>query len=143
MKIKVISKGEEKEILNSLKKDYGISKLPYMLIKSGNEIRSWSGAMNKEDIKTISKELKIGSIGIPIGTKEKDGIKLNPDFPSIIKPIKKIIDLSDKQAEKYLKGENIKVNKDKGYYILRHKKDLIGCDKLSSKEINNTIPKRV
>ncbi len=140
MKIKFVRKAEKKKIAEKLNK-YGISNLPYLLLKTRkNELRAFSGSLSKQEIKTLNSKINISRIGLYIAEQINNQIMLSFDSLSLLKPKKRIIGINNKKAEKWLKGKDIKIDKDSGYYILKNK-DLVGCGKISDKKMSNTLPK--
>ena len=55
---------------------------------------------------------------------------------------KNIIELDEKQAEGWMKGEDLDIQTQKrGFVILKHKDDFLGCGKASEYKIGNFVPK--
>jgi NOL1/NOP2/fmu family ribosome biogenesis protein len=142
--MKIIYSSEKKKILEKLESQYGIKKLPFLLIRFGKEkIRLYSGNLATEELAALDKNLKIENAGLYFAKEQKDGIRLTMDALSILKSqiTKNILDLDDEQAEKWMKGYDLDIKKEKGFKILRHERELIGCGKSTGEKITNFTPK--
>jgi hypothetical protein len=87
MKIHFIKSREKRKLLAQLKDQFGISKLPYLLIQSGKEkVRGFSGNLSKEEISLLSRTTNIEIIGLYLFKKEKSGqLRLSLDSPHLLK----------------------------------------------------------
>ena len=143
MRIKFIKSAEKKKLIKQLNEQYGISSLPYLLLKTGKDkIRGYSGSLSKDEILKLNKELRIELLGLYLMEKEWDGIRLSFDFVNIIKPKRSMVEVDDRQAERWLKGQDIAVKKDlKGFVVLKNKENLLGCGKASGGRVTNFVPK--
>ncbi|MCS7097532.1 MAG: hypothetical protein NZ922_00910 [Candidatus Methanomethyliaceae archaeon] len=89
-------------------------------------------------------ELNFVRMGIHFGTLEEDGLRLSIEGSFIVGKVakKNIIELSDEDAIKWLKGENLEVNKElKGYYIIKWMEYFLGCGKALNGKLINFVPK--
>ncbi len=146
-KIEFINKSK---IIEKLK-DYGIEKLPYLLIKSGKEkIRIFSGHLSKEEITKLRRNVYIETLGLYFAKFDNDQLRLNLDSLHLLKnKIKnKIINLNKTQTKQYFEGkdveatkEQLKIAKEKSYYILKHNEDILGMSKIINNRIRNYLPK--
>ncbi|MBU1135997.1 MAG: hypothetical protein ABIG37_00795 [Nanoarchaeota archaeon] len=167
MNITFIKSNEKKRILEKLRETYGIEKLPYLLISSGKDkVRGFSGSLSKEEILKLNQVLRIETLGTYLLKKEKDGLRLSFDVPTILDIKKNIIEVSDEQTQDWLKGKNIEINQNvrnagmdcisehpkipknkqeffdlKGFVVLKNKENFVGCGKASDKRITNFVPK--
>ncbi|MEM2070183.1 MAG: hypothetical protein QXE86_02145 [Archaeoglobaceae archaeon] len=85
-----------------------------------------------------------GKKGIYFGTLEKDGIRLSIEGSFIVGRVAKsgIIEFDEEKALRWLKGEDLEVQKDlKGYYIVKWGNYFLGCGKASNGIIRNYVPK--
>lgn len=82
-------------------------------------------------------------VGIYFGTIEKDGLRLSIEGSFIVGKVakKNVLELKDSEAVKWLKGENLKVEKSDGYWIVKWGKYFLGCGKVSKGILKNYIPK--
>lgn len=153
MAVTFIYRNEREKLLQRIEEYYGIKDLPYLITYSGKEkIRGYSGILSGKEINDLDNEVYIELIGLYLFHDYPDGIRLSFDaiqaFANQI--TKNIIDLNDKQAGDFLKGQDLLLSKEdkekfktesKGFKIIRHNGDLIGSGKLSEERLINFMPK--
>jgi len=147
MKPEFINKSEMIEKL----KIYGIEKIPFLLIKSGNEkIRAFSGNLSKDELNQLTNSVFIETIGLYFAKIDGEEIRLSIDALHLLKEQIKnnIIELTSEQAEEYLKGRDVEATSEqlkfvckKIYYVLKYKSDILGMTKIVNKQIKNYLPK--
>ena len=145
MKIKILNKSEKNKIIEKLEK-YGINKIPYLLIQTGREkIRAFSGNLSKEEIIILNRLINIESIGLYFAKFHGTDLRLSIDACHILKSQinKKIIKLTDKQAQEYLEGKTVEIKQKlkNDFYILKHNLDILGMAKITENIIKNYLPK--
>lgn len=139
-----IKTNQKKEILEKLKEEFGIEALPYLLIKiRENEFRGYTGSLSKDEISKLNTEVRIDKIGIPLFEIQEEGIKLEFDSLTILKPTKNIIELTDKQTEDWLRGKDIEImlEKKEKFIVLKNKGNFLGCGRYSNNRISNSVPR--
>jgi len=140
MKLQILKASEKKKIEEKLNQQYGISKLPYLLIKTGaGKIKAYSGSLSREELQTLAREINIDSIGITLLKEEKEFI-LTYDAVSLLKSQinKNIIEVNKQQAKDWLKGKDLHLDKDlKGIKVLKYQSFLLGAGKISEGRIAN------
>lgn len=149
MKIEILDNTKKKKLAAQLEQHYGISSLPYLVIRTGiDKYRIYTGNLSREELYEIAKNTHLELIGIKLCKIDRNDIRLNFDvlnLPEIKKRItKNIVVIDDKKADKFLKGENIEMPTNlKGYVVIKNKDDFIGMGKASAdgKVISNYIPK--
>jgi len=142
--MKVILSSQKKKIIQQLNEQYGISELPYLLIKFGREkIRLYSGNLSTEELNVLDANLRIENIGLYFAKEQIDGIRLTLDGIQVVKDqiTKNILELDDKQAEEWLRGNDLLIKSDNAFKILKHKNEFIGCGKSTGERITNFVPK--
>jgi len=143
MKIDFIKSAEKKKLLSQLNEQFGITKLPYLLIEAGKgKVRAFSGSLSKEEMHNLGRITKIETIGIYFLVKETP-IRLSFDAPHLIPSqiIKNIISLNESMALKWLHGEDLQIKKPQGTYIISFNNDFIGLGKSNSEKILNHVSK--
>jgi len=141
--MKIIYSKEKKKILEELKEQYGIDKLPYLLVQFGSDkIRAYSGEFSTDELRFLDRNLKIENMGLYF-LNIKESFRLTIDGVSLFKNqiTKNIITLNDSQAKSWLKGEDLLVKKERGYKVLKYKDEFIGCGKSTGEKITNFVPK--
>ena len=147
MTVEFVSKQEKEKIIEKLKEQYGIERLPFLLVKSGKEkVRCFNGILSKEEISKLSREVRVETIGLYFAALHEDGIRISLDAAHILNEqiSKNIIEVNDEKADEWFKGNDAEIdNKEekKGFVIVRNNQDIIGIGKCSGKNIKNFLPK--
>lgn len=145
MKIHFIKSREKRRLLAQLKDQFGITKLPYLLIQSGKEkVRGFSGNLSKEEISLLSRTTNIEIIGLYLFKKEKSGqLRLSLDSPHLLKKqiSSNIAKISDNQLEEWIRGRDIEIKLPSGMVVIQHNDDFIGSGISTENKIINHIPK--
>ncbi len=143
MQIHFIKSSEKKRITEQLAQQFGIKKIPYLLIESGKEkIRAFSGHLSKEEILQIGNITTIESIGIYF-LKKEDNLRLALDAAHLLKDqiTKNIIEINESQLHDWLRGHDLNIQTSPNPVILKFNEDIVGYGKSTSQKILNYIPK--
>ncbi len=140
-----IKSSEKKRIAKQLNAQFGIEKIPYLLIESGKEkIRAFSGNLSKEEIMQLTKTTLIETIGAYFINRSNE-LRLTIDAIHLLKDqiTKNIVEINDIQINEWLKGNNIIVNNNiqTGPVILKYKDELVCYGKSDGLKILNYLPK--
>lgn len=140
--MKILSSSQKKKIIDNLNEQYGITFLPYLLIKFGKEkIRLYSGNLSKNELINLDRNLRIESIGIYFAKEQPEGIRLTIDGIHLTDINKNILEINDDESDKWFKGYDLAINAGKGFKILKNNNDFIGCGKSTGQKISNFVPK--
>ncbi len=142
--MKIIKSPEKRKILNQLNKQFGITSLPYLLLKFGKEkIRLYSGSLSSEELRVLDKNLRIENIGLYFVKQHPDGFRLSLDSLYLFKNqiTKNILVIDDEKAEQWFKGNDLLIKAEKSFKILKNRQDFIGCGKSTKERITNFVPK--
>ncbi|MFH1325362.1 MAG: hypothetical protein ABIH49_01155 [archaeon] len=145
--IKILSKRENTEIEKKLNEQFGIKKIPDVISATGKEkLFLFSGNYNEEQIKKLESIVPVEKVGIYFAKKEeRDGsIRLSIEGTQILKKQinKNIFSLNSEQTEDWMKGHELNVKTGmKGFVVMKHNDDFLGCGKASEEKITNFIPK--
>jgi NOL1/NOP2/fmu family ribosome biogenesis protein len=143
--IKTFSKKEKQEIERKLKEQFGVNEIPGVLIKSGKDrIFLFTGKISENEINRISKEVPIERTGLYFARIVDDFPKLSIEGTQILKEqIKKnIFELNKEQLNNWMNGRDLQIKTGKkGFFIMKHNGDFLGCGKISVEKISNFIPK--
>jgi NOL1/NOP2/fmu family ribosome biogenesis protein len=142
--MEIINSKERKEIIAQLNEQFGINKIPYTIIRFGKDkIRIYSGEISNEELLRLDQNLRIETAGLYFAKQQEDGIRLTLDGIAIFKDqIKKgILELSDEQAKEWLKGNELLIQTERGFRILKNQGEFIGCGKATGEKIANFMPK--
>ncbi len=146
MNIHFIKSSEKKRILEQLEEQFGIEKLPYLLIQSGKDkIRAFSGHLSKDEILKMSQLANIEVIGLYLLRREHD-LRLSFDAVHLLKNQinKNILKISHDEMQAWLRGHNLKIeNKDTRTktLIIKHQDYFLGSGRLKSGFLINHVPK--
>ena len=135
---------EKKRITAMLQEEYGISSLPYTLIQFGKErLKIFSGDFDRDTLVKLDHTVRIEQAGLYVAREHDGGLRLTIDgvhfFHALIQ--KNVLEISVDQMKSWLSGENLDIPAEKGFVVLKHGDDFLGCGKSSGNVILNSIPK--
>ena len=142
--MKIVRSTPKKKILQQLNEQFGILKLPFLILRFGKEkFRAYSGNLSVEELNKLDAELRIENIGLYFAKEQIDGIRLTFDGIQLFKDeiTKNIIELDDKQADEWLRGNDLDIQTENAFKILKHNNEFIGCGKSTGERITNFVPK--
>lgn len=136
---KVLNSREKKEIFRMLEEQFGVKDpLDYVFLENNKEkIFIVSPAFGKIN----EKELRINNVGMYFAAREKDGLRLSVEGSQLVKATKNVIEVDKMQAHQWLKGEDIAIEGNNGYVLVRYKKDMLGCGHVKNNILKNMVPK--
>lgn len=145
MTFHILNNNEKKEIENNLNEQFGIKKIPGMILKSGAErLFLFLGDLEEKQIKQLEKDAPIERVGVYFARYLDNQIRLSIEGVNLLKDqiTKNIFELNEEQAEQWMMGRelNIKTNK-QDLLVMKHKDYFLGCGKASKEKIGNFIPK--
>jgi len=122
------------EVKKHLKEQFGVENIDLQFEEKGKGRIYAFRACNK--FKAVSK-------GIYFATLEKDGLRLSIEGSFIAGRLatKNVVEVSREQALKWMRGENLEINAEGNYIILRYGNYFLGCGKHRKGEILNFVPK--
>ncbi|MBR9704948.1 hypothetical protein GOV12_06045 [Candidatus Pacearchaeota archaeon] len=139
-----INKKQKKKIIEQLNDQYGITELPYEILKFGKEkLRIFSGNYENLDLNILDKALRIENIGLYFAKYERDEIRLTLDGVQILKNqiSKNIVEINEKESQEWLKGYDLQTKAQKTWVVIKHNNELLGCGKSTGEKITNFVPK--
>jgi len=142
--MQIIRSTEKKRITEQLESQFGINKLPYLLLRFGKEkIRAFSGSLSSQELSILDKNLRIESAGLYFAKQQNDGLRPSLDALHFLKEriTKNILEINEEQAENWFKGHDLMIKSDNNFKILKNRGDLIGCGKSTGERITNFMPK--
>lgn len=146
--INILNKKETEELLTKLKNQFGIEKIPGIILQKGKErIFLFQGEISDKEIRKIESSVKIERIGIYIGKifEPTDEIRLSIEGTQIFKEqIQRNVFILDKKEdyEKWMNGQELNIRTDlRGIIVIKYKNEFLGCGKASEEKIGNFIPK--
>lgn len=140
--LKILNKKQIKKILEIIKKQYGCKvNLDYAFLQ--NE-KNRVYIANKEFADIDLTKLRINSVGLYFGELRSGELRLTIEGSQIIGPYAKenVVELDEKESKEWMKGYDlVKETNTKGFVIIKHKEDYLGCGKVKENKIFNYVPK--
>jgi len=140
--LKILNSKETKRILKLLQQQFGFEEKLDFVFLVNNKDRVY--VVNRDIEKVELEKLRINALGLYFGTFINGELRLSIEGSQLIgsKAKKNILDIDDKEFEMWLKGEDFEVsNKLKGFVIVKHKNDFVGCGKIKDGTLLNYVPK--
>lgn len=136
----VLNSKAVKQIMIALKNQFCFEeKLDYAFLLS-----------KKDKILIINREVdlinhesfRIDALGMYFGKYYNDGFRLSIEGSQLIGPRCKcnVFDLNQRQKHSWLKGEDIELDMDNGFVILKSGTDFLGCAKVKNFSALNSVP---
>jgi len=145
MTLKILTENEKKEIEKELSEQFGVKKIPGIILKSGTErFFLFLGDLDEEQIKQLEENVPIERVGFYFARYLDNRIRLSIEGVYLLKNqiTKNIFELNEEQAEQWMMGRELNIRTDKqGLLIMKHKDYFLGCGKASKEKIGNFIPK--
>jgi|APSaa5957512576_1039674.scaffolds.fasta_scaffold39109_2 NOL1/NOP2/fmu family ribosome biogenesis protein len=86
-------------------------------------------------------KIRINNVGLYFLSIVKDGLRLSIDGSQLFKAKKNILELDKKGFEKWMTGEELILEKENGYFLIKYNDDFLGCGKSTGNKILNYVPK--
>ena len=145
MNIHFLNSGERKRLIADLQERFGISKINYLLLEAGKgKMRAFSGDMSKEEILQLSEIARVELIGIYFARRdEMSGLRLSVDGAILLKDEidKNVIEIDKAQVASWMRGEDLQIEIEKGVYVVKHGRDVLGCGFSNGKKVYNYVPR--
>mgnify|MGYP000262395623 CR=1 FL=1 len=139
-----LSNKDKKKIIEKLNEQFGVFEIPYLIIQFGKEkLRIYSGSLSKEELWKIDKGLRVENIGLYFAKWEEDEIRLTIDGVQLLKNqiTKNILEIDDKQADLWLRGNDLDIKTSYGWKVLKNNSEFLGCGESTGEKISNFVPK--
>ncbi len=143
--LKILNLNQKQEIVNKLKKQFGIKDIEGIFVKRGEErLFLFQGDFTPRQIYNLERTVPIERVGVYFGKIQNEKIRLSIEGVHILKNqiTKNIFELEEKQAELWMKGNELEIQTGKNdFLIMKYKGDFLGCGKASELKIGNYVPK--
>ena len=140
--IKILNSKEIKKVIELVSDQWECDiELDYVFLQN-NKDRIF--IVNKEISGLDLSKLRINSLGLYFGEINMTELRLSIEGSQIVGPHakKNVLELSDEEARKWMKGEDLEKEIDaKGFLIIKHGDDYLGCGKAKDKKIFNYVSK--
>jgi len=140
--LKILNNREIKQILDIIKRQWNADFKPVHAFLMNNKSKIF--IINRDVSKIDLSKLRVNNIGMYFGEIVNDELRLSIEGSQLVGLTAKkgIIELNEKEARGYLKGEEIdKKTKEKGFLIIKHNNDFLGTGKSNGEKIFNYTPK--
>jgi len=140
--MKALKSKEVKAVLKRINEQYNINiELDYYFFMNN---RNRLYIINKDYNNINENELNIRNHGLYFGEYKNNEMRLSIEAAQLIynkyQPTKNVLELQD--AEPWLKGNDIEINKeDTGFLIIKYKDDILGSGKIKNNKLLNFTPK--
>ncbi|MAG24377.1 hypothetical protein CMI47_02260 [Candidatus Pacearchaeota archaeon] len=144
MKIHFIRSNQKRKIISQLNEQFGITKVPHLLIESGKEkIRGYSGSLSKEEIQELNNILHIESLGLYLMSARDADLRLSIEGSHFFQDqiTKNTVKINPSELDKWLHGQDLNIKVPTATVIIKNQDDLIGSGKSNGEKIFNYIPK--
>lgn len=143
--MELLNRRERIEIEERVDTDFDIDlAIPHHFIQRAREkIRIFTGQLSFQDLIRLSKLLTIDNIGLYFAFVKENEFRLSYDASILYgKSSEKVIELNEKEARAWLKGEDIANRWEKqGYFLIKYNNDILGCCKAVQEKLLNFVPK--
>lgn len=140
--LKILNSKEAKRILKQLNMQFGYSEKPDFVFLQSNKDKIY--VINRDIERIDLDKLRINAMGLYFATIMNEGIRLSIEGSQIVGPKakKNILEIRDLAFEIWLKGLDFIVATDlKGFVLVKHGDDFVGCGKVKEKTLLNYVPK--
>ena len=140
-KFKILNTREVKEILAELKEHFGTEAMIEDAMVEGGDGKIY--LISRKFGEIDQSKLRINNLGLYFCKRENNGFKPTIEGSQIIKPVKNVFEMNEKQRDLWMQGEDLTVGalKMHGLVILRHNNDFYGTGAYKEGRILNFIPK--
>lgn len=143
MALEVLRSKERKEVFEKVKENYGIEGLNHMLFRLGREkVYAYSGSLSRDEIIQLAQIANVEIVGLYFA-KEQNGMKLSFDATQAFKDkiTENILEIGDAQLKDWMLGIDLEVKCPKGFVVVKHGGDFVGCGKSNGDKVFNYVPK--
>jgi len=146
MTLHILSQLEAKKVLEKLREQFGVKKIPGILIMRGEErIFLFTGNTDEKELKEIENIVYLERAGIYFGKEELGQIRLSIEGTQILSEqiTKNVFKLqTSEQFEQWMSGQELLISSGfHGVIAIKYQNDFLGCGKASENKISNFIPK--
>jgi len=142
--LQILSTKEKKEIERKLNIQFGIEKVPGLIVRRGEERLFLLSNIKPNEIRNIEKAGFIERAGIYFAKIVRDKIRLSIEGTHALKDqiSKNIYELDNEQIQEWMMGRELPIKTGKrDFLVIKNNNDFFGCGKASEEKIGNYIPK--
>ena len=138
--MEILNKKGIKEVQELIREQFGVDfEFKDVLIKDNDDkIFLLSNDFRNFEIKGV----RVNSMGMYFGKLHNKRLRLSIEGSQLVKGNRNVIEISDEEVKKWLRGEELKTEKDlKGFVIIKNKNDYLGCGEAKEGRILNYVGK--
>ena len=140
-KLKILNRKEIKKIIELIKKQWDSDvELDYVFLK--NE-KGKLFIVNRDIEKVDLSKVRVNSIGMYFGLLNDNELRHSIEGSQIVgrNAKKNVLELNEKESKEWLRGEDLLKVEEKGFMIIKHKDDFLGCGKSTGEKVLNFVSK--
>lgn len=149
-KLMILNSKEVRKVQDMIKEGFGCGLDPdYVFLKSSNKEKIY---IVNRDIGGIDfSKIRIDTIGMYFARLDPIGLRFSIEGSQLVGPeaTKNVLELSKEQQKQWMLGMDLELGKkqleavkgEKGFVIIKHKDDFMGCGKIRGKDLLNFVPK--
>ncbi len=139
--LEVLNTRHVKDIMKMLEGQFGVTEKLQLGFLRSNKDKVY--VINKDVDRVDIKDFRVDSIGMYFGAYMKDGFRLSIEGSQLVGRLakKNVLELMDEEKHEWMKGNDIGIEKEDGFYIVKWKDDFLGCGKLKNNKLLNSVPK--
>ncbi|MDP2750559.1 MAG: hypothetical protein Q8O89_07035 [Nanoarchaeota archaeon] len=140
--LKPMNSKEKKQVFEMLKSQYGFDeKLDYVFFFNEKEQKLFIA--NPEISQQALESFNLNSVGLYFGQFYKEHLRLSIEGSQIVGPKanKNILILDEHQKLEWLKGTDLDISEEEGFYLIKSGNDFLGTGKISGSKLFNFVPK--
>jgi len=99
--------------------------------------------ISKDFSKVDTDKIRVDALGLYIADEMNDGFRLSIEGSQLIGPraTKNVVELNEDETRNWFRGEDIIVEHEDAFVIVKHDKDFIGSGKIKKNRLLNFVPK--
>ena len=140
-KLKILNKKEIKKIIELIKKQWNADvNLDYAFLM--NE-KGKIFVVNKDIAKIELSKVRVNSVGMYFGMLNGNELRLTIEGSQLTGPKakKNVLELNEKEAKEWLRGEDLVKDAKQGFLIIKRKDDFLGTGKSTGEKVLNFVSK--
>ena len=140
-KLKILNRKNIKKIIELIKTQWDSDiELDYVFLR--NE-KGKIFIVNRDVEKVDLNKVRVNSVGMYFGLMNDNEIRLSIEGSQIVGPNakKNVLELNDVEAKEWLRGEELLKSEEKGFMIIKHDDDFLGCGKSTGEKVLNFVSK--
>lgn len=145
MNIEIYDSKKRKKLIAQLTEQFGITEIPKTIFLTGKErVRGFTGDLDINELYLLDRITNLEFLGLYLFKPDEErSVRLGFDAEIIFRKqiVKNIIELNEEQFYKWIRGNNVEIDVQKGMYAIRFNGDFLGCGISDGQKLINFVPK--